>query len=59
MTIISQNKDPHDFRSIFFGRLMGPIFNETIFSYTLTGSNIIFRISIEGKKQNQNFNSGV
>ena len=48
--IISQNKDPHDFRGIFFGRLSGLIFKGTLFSYTLIESNVIFRISLEGKE---------
>ena len=48
--IISQNKDPHDFRGIFFGRLSGVIFKGTLFSYTLIESNVIFRISFEGKE---------
>ena len=55
MTIISQIKDPH---KLFFGRLLRPMFNETLLSDTLIGSNVIFRISFEEKEQSQNFDSG-
>ena len=52
MTIISQIKGPH---KLFFGRLLRPMFNETFLSYTLIGSNVIFRISFEGKEAEPKF----
>ena len=49
--IISQNKDPHDFRGIFFGRLSGLIFKGTLFSYTLIESNVILGYLLKEKSR--------